>query len=84
VFTGAGAEVTIGALPFVPTAMKFWATGGVWGVKFVGHEGMAAASYLSNTAADEGVTINTDKTVTIANGADVNVSGELVYYEAIG
>ena len=82
-FTGAAAEVAITKVPFRPRSIKFWATGGVWGVKFEGLAGMADATYLSNTAEDEGVTI-TDTGFTVDSGADVNVNGETVYYECEG
>lgn len=80
-FLGAGADVTV-RLPFVPKSVKFWATGGVWGIKLVGGKGMDGANYLSSTAADVGVTINAAGSMTVANGADVNVSGQEVYFEA--
>jgi len=79
-FTGAAADIDVEKVPFQPRTIKFWATGGVWGVKIADLVGMDGANYLSNTAADVGVTINSDG-FTVANGADVNVSGEIVYYE---
>lgn len=80
-FLGAAADVTV-RLPFTPKTLKFFATGGVWGIKFTGLKGMDGANYLSNTAADVGVTINANGSITVANGADVNVSGQEVYFEA--
>lgn len=80
-FTGAAAEITV-PLPFKPKMVKFYATGGVWGIKVDGLPGMTLTNYLSNTAADTGVTINDDGSLTIASGADINVSGEEVYVEA--
>jgi len=79
-FTGAAAIITVAKCPFRPRVIKFWATGGVWGVKIDGEEGHDDDNYLSSTAADAGVTI-TASGFTVASGADVNVSGELVYYE---
>lgn len=82
-FTGAAAEITVAKIPFQPRSIKFYATGGVWGVKIADEDGMDGANYLSSTAADVGVTI-TSSGFTVASGADVNVSGQLVYYECEG
>lgn len=78
-FTGAAAEIVLN-LPFEPRTLKFYGTGGVWGIKMVGYDGMSSASYLSSTAADEGVTVD-GMEVTIASGADINIAGETVYVE---
>ena len=75
-FTGAAGDITV---PFRPRRIKFWATGGVWGIKT---DDMAGAAYLSSTAADSGVTITADG-FDVANGADVNVAGQQVYYECM-
>lgn len=82
-FTGAAADVPITKVPFRPRSIKFWATGGIWGLKIDGEQGMDGANYLSNTAADVGVTI-TDNGFTVANGADINSAGNPVYYECEG
>jgi hypothetical protein len=79
-FTGAAAEITISKVPFQPRVIKFFATGGVWGIKVADEPGMDGANYLSSTAADSGVTISSTGFV-VANGADVNVNGETVYFE---
>lgn len=79
-FTGAAAVITVATCPFQPRTIKFWATGGVWGVKVADQVGMDGDNYLSNSAADAGVTI-TASGFTVASGADVNVSGQTVYYE---
>lgn len=79
-FTGAAADVTVEKVPFQPRVIRFWATGGIWGIKIAEEQGMDGANYLSNSAADVGVTINSDG-FTVANGADVNSSGNPVYYE---
>jgi len=78
--TGAAADITITKVPFRPRVIKFFATGGKWGLKIEDEVGMSGNNYLSNTAADTGVTINDDG-FTLANGADVNVAGSSVYYE---
>jgi hypothetical protein len=80
VFTGAAADITVSKVPFRPRLIRFYATGGIWGIKIDGQTGMDADAYLSNTAADAGVTINDDGFL-VANGADVNSSGNPVYYE---
>ena len=58
--TGAGAEIVIEKVPFRPRLIKFWFTGGRWGLKIDEQEGMDGANYLSSTGADVGVTINDD------------------------
>lgn len=78
--TGAAADISIAKVPFRPRVVKFFATGGVWGLKVDGEPGMDADAYLSSTGADAGVTI-TDNGFDLANGADVNVAGNPVYYE---
>jgi hypothetical protein len=82
-FTGVAADVPITKVPFRPRVIKFWFTGGGWGLKIDGEEGMDGANYLSSTGADVGVTI-TDNGFTVANGADVNSAGNPVSYEVIG
>jgi hypothetical protein len=81
-FVGAAAQIDIETLPFKPRAMFFWVVvGGAieHGVKF---EEMLTDSYLSTTTGlDAGVTFNSDGTVTIANGADINSAGATTYYE---
>jgi hypothetical protein len=62
-------------------SVKFWGPGGVWGIKFVGEEGMDADNYLSNTNPDTGVTVAADGTVTVAVGADVNPGAGRVFVE---
>lgn len=79
-FLGAAADVTIETCPFRPRVIRFYATGGVWGIKIADEYAMDGSNYLSNTAADAGVTINANG-FTVANGADVNVNGQRVYYE---
>lgn len=79
VLTGAAADITVATVPFAPKRIEFYATGGVWGVKIYGQTGMDGANYLSNTAADVGVTL-TSTGFTLANGADVNSAGNPVYY----
>jgi hypothetical protein len=79
VFTGAASLITVSTVPFTPKRIEFYATGGIWGVKIYGQTGMDGANYLSNTAADVGVTF-TASGFTVANGADVNSSGNPVYY----
>ena len=81
-FVGVAGDIEIETLPFKPRVMKFWlATGGAieHGVKF---EEMLTDTYLSTTTGlDAGVTFNSDGTVTIANGADINSAGDTTYYE---
>lgn len=79
-FTGAAADIDVDKVPFKPRVIKFWFTGGGWGLKIADLVGMDGANYLSSTAADVGVTINSDG-FTVANGADVNSAGNTVYYE---
>jgi len=78
--TGVAGDVTINKVPFRPRVIRFYVTGGRWGVKIEDEVGMDGSNYLSNTAADAGVTI-TDTGFVLANGADVNVAGAAVYYE---
>jgi len=82
-FVGAAADIDVEKVPFQPKTIKFWFTGGGWGLKMADEVGMDGANYLSSTAADVGVTINADG-FTVANGADVNSSGNPVYYECEG
>lgn len=80
-YTGAGADIDIETVPFQPRVIKFWsASAAVWGLKMADQDGMATTAYISNSGADAGVTINSDG-FTVANGADVNPSGSLVYFE---
>jgi hypothetical protein len=79
-FTGVAADVDVEKVPFRPRVIKFYFTGGGWGLKVDGETGMDGDNYLSSTAADAGVTINDDG-FTVANGADVNSAGNPVYYE---
>jgi hypothetical protein len=84
-FTGVSAEVTIGVIPFVAKRIAFYGLSGKWGIKIPDQEAMADDAYVSNSGVDAGVTIDASTgVVTIASGADVNDSGNPVYYEAIG
>lgn len=83
-FEGAAGDVDIETLPFKPRTMKFWRVNGgtiEYGFK---HEDMSGSAYYSTTTGtDAGVTFNSNGTVTIANGADINAAGIVTYYEAV-
>lgn len=82
-FVGAASDIDIEKLPFKPAAMEFWcATGGAIEHGYKTEE-MSGNAYLSTSTGDDtGVTFNSDGTVTIANGADINVAATVTYYEA--
>jgi len=82
-FIGAADDIEIAKLPFKPAAMQFWCDNS--GALEIGYktEDMSGDAYLSTSSgADAGVTFNADGTVTVANGADINVAGVTTYYEA--
>jgi hypothetical protein len=82
-FVGAAGQVDIEKLPFKPAAMMFWRTNGGHIEHGYKTEDMSGDTYLStSTGADAGVTFNSDGTVTVANGADINAAGITTYYEA--
>lgn len=82
-FVGAGSDITV-YLPFNPTKVELYSiTGGAAievGIKYSAMSG--ATYYSSSTGADSGVTINTNQTLTIANGADINVATVTTYLTA--
>lgn len=82
-FVGAAAEITV-YLPFVPTKVELYSiTGGAAievGIKYAAMSG--AVYYSTSTGSDSGVTINSNGTLTIANGADINVAGVTTYISA--
>lgn len=77
-FVGAGADVAIATVPFRPKRIRFFTSSPAnrWGYK---SDEMAGNAYISDQGADTGVTINNDG-FTVANGADVNSSGNVVHY----
>jgi hypothetical protein len=78
---GAAADLTV-PLPFKPGMVKLYVNNA--GALEVGVKTylMTGDAYLSTTTGvDAGVTIN-DKSIVIANGADVNVVGEDIHIEA--
>lgn len=82
-FIGATADVVIETVPFRPSLIQFFGVDpaltpdGFWGYK--DDDLMAGDAYISNIAADTGVTIAHDG-FTVANGADVNRDGITTYY----
>lgn len=82
-FVGAAGVITIDTLPFKPKAMQFFVASGGAIEQGYKTEDMAGDAYLStSTGVDAGVTFNTDGSVTIANGADINVAAGTVHYRA--
>lgn len=82
--TGAAADVTMSSCPFKPRVVKLYADSG--SAIEVGYksEEMSGSAYLSTTTGtDAGVTL-TDNGFTLANGADINVSGASIYFEILG
>lgn len=79
-FTGVAAEVTV-YFDFVPSRIEFFVDGGAAMEHGYKSDKMSGATYLStSTGSDSGVTITAGSTsVTIANGADINVAGATVY-----
>lgn len=79
-FVGAATAITV-YFDFVPSRMDLYSITGGAAVE-VGFKSanMSGATYYStSTGSDSGVTINTDGSVTIANGADINVAGVTTY-----
>lgn len=77
---GRAADIVV-PLDFTPRSIQFAVdnTTGEFGLKL---ENMAGDLYISSTSGeDAGVTIG-DRQFTIANGADVNVAGQNIYYVA--
>lgn len=79
-FTGAAALITIATCPFPPKSVRFIGTSDATGLKT---DKMPGDEYVSNSGADTGVTL-TNTGFTVASGADVNATGETVYYECLG
>ncbi len=78
-FVGVAAEVTV-YFDFVPSIIEFYTDGGAAIEHGYKSNKMSGTAYLStSTGTDAGVTINTDGSITIANGADINVADATVY-----
>lgn len=82
-FVGVADDVVI-PVPFRPKTIQFFGTDtaltpdGFWGYK--DDDLMAGDDYISSIANDDGVTINTDGTFTVANGADINRASMTTYF----
>ena len=78
-FTGAAADITLYP-PFKPGVIRFTVASGGALIHGLKTYLMSGAAYLStSTGVDAGVTINSDGSVLVANGADVNVNGGTVH-----
>ena len=79
-FVGAAAERTV-YFDFVPSRIDLYSiTGGAALEVGFKTSSMSGATYLSTSSgSDSGVTINTDGSVTIANGADINLANVTTY-----
>jgi len=83
-FVGAAADIDIETCPFQPKRIQLFVNNGGALEQGYKDEEMSGDAYLSTTSgADAGVTINSDG-FTVANGADVNVAGQTVYFECEG
>lgn len=79
---GAASELTV-YFDFVPKQLQIWVDGGATIEHGFKDDSMSGSAYLStSTGTDAGVTINSDGSVTIANGADVNVATATIYVMA--
>jgi len=81
-FNGAAAEITV-PLPFTPRHVEMYRANGGHIEHGLKTHMMSGSAYLStSTGVDAGVTINSDHSLTIANGADINGAGVVTHVVA--
>jgi len=79
-FVGAATAITV-YFDFVPARIELYtvAGGAAIEVGYKSNKMLTDSYYSTSTGIDAGVTINSDGSVTIANGADINVSTVTTY-----
>ena len=87
-FVGTGAAIDVREVGFRPRSIKLWNLGGL--AAAVWAEGMADASCLKEVTAGTKSAVTANGITPLSDGfrlgadTDLNVSGELVYFEVLG